>query len=225
MKQLAQKIIVCQWLGRVARAHRFLVFGVCLFGVGSRCVRADAATTQPTTQKSPQETLAQWNDGRLGRITLDQATSFYSANTDSEKEMAGIMAAQAIATAKLEQAVRQIWGSDAEAAVARICVDNTPSDDAQATWIISGDHAVARFKVDGMAPLLLVRVQGQWKIDVAGYVADLGNQLPAGLQFMRASTDVLENATDQLTKKNAFNSADDFEKSLKEQMDKLNAGN
>ena len=124
-----------------------------------------------------------WNDGRLATMSFEQAIILYNIKTPPEKQLAEAMAAQMLATAKLEfSAVRERWGNDAKNKISRLCMDSTPDDLTQATWTITPDHAVARFKPDGMSPLLMIRVNGSWKIDVAAYVADLGDQLQPALQ-------------------------------------------
>jgi hypothetical protein len=208
-------------------AQRFIlvVFASCTIAIGVVCAFGDSPATMPTTEISPQQTLAQWSDGRLARMTIDQAVSLYYATNPQEIDLAKSMADQAIATAGLEKAVGDKWGESAKNTVAHICMDNTLEDDAQAVWAINGDHAIARFKVDGMAPLLLIRVQGQWKMDVPGYIAGLGNHFSAGIQFMLASTSLLKQDIDLVSNGQKFPAANDFNNYLTEQMNKLNGGN
>jgi hypothetical protein len=196
---------------------------LCLFCVRSPSALADSPTTAPTTQESPQEALAKLDNVHLAKMTPEQAASFCSANTDAEKQVAAMMAKSAIAVARLEVATREKWGKDAETAVAHICTDDTADDDAQATWTVQDDHAVAHFKLDTLNPVFLVRVGDNWKLDVAAYVATSGNQVPEMLLSMRRANAVLNSALEELNQKQTFNSADDFTAYLKQEMEKLAA--
>jgi hypothetical protein len=184
---------------------------------------ADSPTTNPTTQESPQEALAQMSDGRFAKMNLDEAMSYYSFHNDTEKGMAELMAQQSIVTSKLEESARKKWGDSAEADVAHACVDATPADLAKAIWTVKDDHAIAQFAASGMAPLFLIRDDGQWKVDVSAYIAGLGALLPQGLQYMKASIGVLQTAEDRLTNSEDFSTANDFVMYLQGELNKLNS--
>ena len=201
-------------------APLFLAVALFLPGLAA----AGPPTSRPSPQGSPQRWLDDLSDGRLAKMTAEQAMSLYSTSTPPELEMARLMAQQTVATATLEESARAKWGNGTATAVAHLCADNTPEDNAQATWTINGNHAVARFKAEGMAPVVLIQIQGGWKIDVASYITGLGEQLPAGLRFMKASIDVLKRLNEDL-KRGAFATSDDLIRQLKDAMDKLNAAN
>ena len=135
---------------------------------------------------------------------FEQAIILYNIKTPPEKQLAEAMAAQMLATAKLESAVRERWGNDAKNRISHLCMDSTAEDVAQATWTITSHHAVARFKPDGMSPLLMIRVNGTWKIDVAAYVADLGDQLQPALRIMKGTTGPISAYTDDLVKRKSY---------------------
>jgi hypothetical protein len=211
-------------------AMSVMAFGtiVCVFAaapsvlVGRRDVAvADRQTTADSRQETPQQALSQMSDGRVARMTADQAISLYQANNDNERRYARLMAGQAIVAAKLEENVGKKWGPHAKAAVAHACQDNTPNDNAKAEWTIADDRAVARFKVDGLAPMLLVRVQGHWKIDVSGYVVGLGAQLDAGMKYVKDSTDILQQANDKLMSSKSFSSVDELTNYVRDSLAKL----
>jgi len=135
------------------------------------------------------------------------------------------MAADWIASDKLEKAVGDKWGNDAKIAISHVIEDDTPEDDALAEWTIMGDHAIAKFKVEGVDPLLLVQVDGKWKIDVPGYVASYGGpaEVPATRRYMKAYTSMLKRTYKELTQKQAFATVDDLTTYLKAEIAKVDA--
>jgi len=193
-------------------ARRSLIFlALSLALVGCTAVHS---TNRPTASLTPQETAAQWNDGRLATMSFEQAMALYNVKTPTEKQLAEVMAAQMLATAKLESVVRERWGNDAKNRISHVCMDSTADDVAQATWTISPDRAAARFKPEGMSPLLMIRVNGAWKIDVAAYVADVGDQLQPTVKLMKGTTASISRTTDELTRSKAYPTADHLARHL-----------
>lgn len=209
-----------QWLNRRAFACCLPIIQLCLISASSFPARGESATTRPDIPQTPQEALAQMNDGRFAQLTPDQAIDYYAVNNGAEKKLALLMAESAIENAKLEQAVKKKWGDETATTVSHVIADDTHEDDAQAAWTINGDHAVAQFKADGISPIILIRIQGRWKIDTEAYVIGLGNQLRDGIRFMQQSGVVVKNANEAILKQ-PFGSGEAFIQYLKKELDKI----
>jgi hypothetical protein len=200
---------------RGVSALAVLVIFIC-----SHSAWADAPATQPTDD-TPQGFLAQMTNDRIAAMSVDQATATMGFNQDSDKDKASAkaMATAAIATAKLEVAVGAKWGKDAETAVAHICQDDTVDDDAKAKWTINGDHATATFAVDNVGPVMLVKQDGHWKLDLAQYRAADADSFDKDAM---ADAAVVDQLIADISKTGAYPTADAFNKHVKDALDKLN---
>jgi hypothetical protein len=179
---------------------------------------AVAPTTQPVSDQTPQKYAQTFTNDLVATMTVDQLLGQidYDPDSDKEKAVAKAMAIGVINCSKLEVAVRQRWGKDAEIEVIHACGDDNPDDVAKADWAVDGDRAVAQFQQDGLTPILLIRKNGQWKMDLAGYRKLEQESSDAFLEDMKEGTQKIEQLATDLAKKDAYPSGDDFIKHVKD---------
>jgi len=135
---------------------------------------ADVPQTQPAAgTMSPKETLLYWVD-HFDSMSVDDLMRTYLVSDDKQKSVARSVAEEGIAMTKLQKAVRDKWGKDAETAVLRACQTDTREDDEQADVTMAGDHATIKFKREEITPLPLVHSDGQWKLDIGALIDQYG---------------------------------------------------
>jgi hypothetical protein len=208
-------------LGRAPCPNRVLsALGILLVFVLPLRLFAGDPATRPWDD-TPQAFLTNMTNDVVAAMTIDQVMGTINFDATSAKETASakIIAAGIVAQSKLELAVRQRWGKDAEAAVAHASSDNVPSDAATAKMMVNGDHAAAIFQIDSLTPMLLVNVNGHWKIDMAGYEG----MDPKFDRETQAGTALCGRLAQDLQNKDAYPDAGSFTKHVKEEMDKLGA--
>jgi len=72
-------------------------------------------------------------------------------------------------------------------------------DDLAADEKIDGEHATVTLKAETrLPPLLLVKVNGQWKIDIAAYMRGIGDDEAPAVQLLGQTTAVVQAAMDGL---------------------------
>jgi hypothetical protein len=178
------------------------------------------ANYAPTTAPSPKEVLKSWTHD-APTWTLEQALATMEFHGDKEAAYAKACAIEEIAENRLQDVVLKKWGKAAEQAMARACITDTAEDDDAATEKIDGDHAVIEFKEETkMDPLPMVKVGGQWKLDVAADVKDLGDQLGSSEKYSMAVATVFDECTrDQAA--DTYKTADVFTDHLNAELKKL----
>lgn len=180
-------------------------------------VRAAGPATQPsTTTLSPKDTFLSWPTPR----SVDDVLLTYAFSEDKQKAFAQVTAEEVIAFAKIQKAVDAKWGKGCEAVVMHACGSDTREDDEQAQETVTDDHAIIKFRREGIAPLFLVRVDGQWKVDIAIYVATFGDNLTDIEGAVRQITAIVDSATAALAA-GKYSDADHLAKDLASQIDKV----
>lgn len=182
--------------------------------------RGFAEDSQAPTPLTPKETIKGWN---LEDKTVDQVLPLFEANTDVERQLARATAIQGIAEARLQKVARKKWGHDAEAVIAHLCLSDTREDDEAATVTTEGDHATVKYNVEGLGPLMLVRINGVWKVDTAWYVRNLAEQLQDAIKYCYRSSDVFVAAADSIYN-NRYSNGQDAADDLKKAIDALGSG-
>jgi hypothetical protein len=171
---------------------------------------------------SPKATLAGWTQ-HIGGWNIDQLLTIYSVHGDKEASFARALADLALAQGKLQKVVRRQWGPKAELAVARSIAIDTLEDDLAADEKIDGEHATVTLKAETrLPPLWLVKVNGQWKIDVAAYMRGIGDDVAPAVQLLGQTTAVVQAAVDGL-KSGRFKDNDAVVDYLKLKFDQINA--
>ena len=156
------------------------------------------ATTQTSHDLSPQEQLLAWQD-EFDQGPADQVMHDYAVHTDAQRSMADTLAKCGVSGNRLIKLARKKFGPVAEVAVAHICSTDCRADDKNATVkTIDDSHAVIAFSSDAITDLLMVREDGQWKIDTAGYEKQYGTGLAIGLKQMRLSIPIMDKAAEDL---------------------------
>ena len=186
------------------------------------CVAATFAAPPSTTQSSSiRATLKAWN--RIPpELNLDDALKVFSANTEKEKRLAQDMAAQWLAVTRIRAAVRAKWGDEAANKIVSACGSDSDADDDAAEEIVKGDHAMLRFKNENVAPIFLVTVGGDWKVDCAAYVQGLGDQFPDAQRTMNSISAIIQTAHSGLIS-GKFKDVPSLEASLKKQIAALDS--
>ena len=184
---------------------------------------ADAPATQPAGDQSPQKFAAALTNDRVAAMNVDRALALidYDPSSDKDAADAKVTAANAIITCKLELAARAKWGKDGETAVAHALGDIMPDDIAQADWAVDRDRAVAQFKPDGLSPLVLIKKDGQWKIDLPGARKLAGDTVDSDLKVEQEASPMLDQLTHDVADKDAYPTADAFAQHVKDEVAKL----
>jgi hypothetical protein len=185
------------------------------------------ASAQPTTQPTTTDSVTSRASAKLAMLgwhiedwTSAEAQKAYHATTDEQKKLAQAMSEQLVAEAKLQKAVRDKWGKDAEATFAHLIGGTTHEDDQAATETGDGDHAIIHWSVDGVGPMFMVRVNNQWKIDVTVYAHNIGSALQRYLRYSEQSTTVYEDAIEALSK-NVYTNAEQLANYVKGELEKI----
>jgi hypothetical protein len=145
-------------------------------------IRAEVPATQPASgTMSPRETFLYWVD-HLDSMSVDDLMRTYVVSDDKQKAVATSLAEEVVAMTKLQKAVRDKWGKDAETEVLRACQSDTREDDEQADITVAGNHATIKFKRDEITPFLLVRIDGQWKVDIGSMIDQYGQHLDSNFR-------------------------------------------
>lgn len=170
---------------------------------------------------TPKEALIGWTE-HAASWSLDEGLRVYHARGEKEAKFARAMAGQALIEAKLAKVVRDKWGKDAELAVARAISNDTVEDDQATTETIDGDRATLSFKDEANLPTLyLVKVNGEWKLDVAAFIHELGDQAASAEQYLNRSTKLVQTVVDDL-KADKFKDSATVTSYLKSEFNKLN---
>lgn len=98
---------------------------------------------------------------------------FYNATNDDERRMAKTEARFDSEFGMLQLLVEKKWGKDAGDAITHAMEGQTIPDAEAAKLTVDGDHATLAWK-DQSAPLKLIKVGGEWKIDLAATISTLG---------------------------------------------------
>lgn len=174
-------------------------------------------------EDSPKATLVGWTK-HVGDWNIEQLLKIYSVHGDKEASFARALADLALVEGKLQKTVRNRWGPKAELAVARAIAVDTLEDDLAADEKIDGEHAIVTLKAETrLPPLLLVKVNGQWKIDVAAYMRDIGDDMAPAVQLLGQTTAIVQAAVDGLNS-GRFKDNDAVVDYLKLKIDQINAG-
>jgi hypothetical protein len=154
------------------------------------------AQTPPTTQPlSVQDQMAKWQD-EFDQDTPEQVIPEYSAHTDQQRAMARDFADYGVASNQIIEHARAKFGPVVEMAVAHATYSDCRDDDKSATIKIDGDHATVTFKSDNITQLLMVKEDGRWKVDLAGYEKLYGanSSIRDMLDETRQSTAIMKQA-------------------------------
>lgn len=174
-------------------------------------------------EDSPKATLAGWTR-HVGDWNIEQSLKIYSVHGDKEASFARALADLALSQGKLQKMVRDRWGQRAELTVARAIAADTLEDDLAADEKIDGDHATVILKPETrLPPLLLVKVNGQWKIDVAAYMREIGDDLTPAVQLLGQTTAIVQAGVDGL-KSGRFKDNDAVVDYLKLKLDQITTG-
>jgi hypothetical protein len=101
---------------------------------------------------------------------------FYQANNADQQRMAQNETRVDAQFGMMQLLVQKKWGASAADDITHALGGYTTADEDAADLKIDGDHATVAWK-DNSAPLKLVRINGQWKIDL-GATLQLVNESP-----------------------------------------------
>jgi hypothetical protein len=126
--------------------------------------RADAPADTPEV-KTLRDLLLDW-DKNDAKWSLEQERKCYHTTTDKEATYLDYIAHENWEEAKLQQAVRDKWGADAEAKFAHFLSASTLEDDQVCEIKIDGDNATVTWaNIKDSTPLKMVKVDGHWLVD------------------------------------------------------------
>jgi hypothetical protein len=132
--------------------------------------RADPPTTAPAANEDPaakevRDTLVQWN--KLSPTwTLAELRKIEHTENDREAIYSDYIAHEGWEECKVQKAVRDKWGSEAEAKFAHICTTDTIEDDQAADVTVDGNKAQVTFKAKEITPLPMIKIDGHWLLDM-----------------------------------------------------------
>lgn len=179
---------------------------------------ADAPATEPVSDQTPQkfaETMS--NDIAATKSADDIAKGIaYDSHSADEKKCAMTLANLIIVDSKLEVSARKKWGKDAEANVAHTLGDFIASDVPTMTWKVAGDKATGTFAQPGLIPMLLIRVNGNWKIDLAAYAKFSKEDMGVYAKDLQGALDVTNKFLGELDDSKDYPTAEKFEQHIKD---------
>lgn len=151
-----------RWIRRLALLLLFIAPALILAGESTVL-----STTGPTPidAASPRGAILAISR-QLPQGGMKAALDAYSASSDKEKTSARALARVYLASAKLEAAARQKFGSDVVEEIDHAMRMQSDADLAHARESIDGDHAMIEFS-DHSDSLPMIKAEGKWKIDVA----------------------------------------------------------
>jgi hypothetical protein len=135
------------------------------------CALAVHADEQPTTQsadlpavKEVRDKIVEW-DKTYPTMSLEDVRKTFHTENDREAKYYDWMAHETWEGSKTEKAVRDKWGSDADAKYMHPQGGSTIEDDQVCTIKVDGDHAVASWKIENSQPLSMIKIDGHWLVD------------------------------------------------------------
>jgi hypothetical protein len=147
------------------------IFRVCAIvafsAVATLCgthAHADAPVDTPEV-KAVRDLLLDW-DKNDPKMSLEEARKCYHTTNDKEATFFDYIAHENWEEAKLQQAVRDKWGAQAEAKFAHYQGGSTLEDDQICQIKVDGDHATVTWPdIKDATPLQLIKVDGKWLVD------------------------------------------------------------
>lgn len=126
--------------------------------------RADAPADNPEV-KAVRDVLLDW-DKNDAKWSLEQERKCYHTENDKEATYLDFVAHENWEEAKLQQAVRDKWGAEAEAKFAHFLTASTLEDDQVCEIKVDGDHATVTWAdIKDSTPLAMIKVDGKWLVD------------------------------------------------------------
>jgi hypothetical protein len=151
-------------------------------------VQAPPSSAKPTSVEAQ---LRLWQD-QFEERTPEQMLPAYAFHNDEQSKLAWILSQEAVAGSRIVKMARQKWGDQAESRVAHALCTDTRSDDAKANVVYVGEHATVSFTAGTIDPLLLVRENGHWLIDVPGYLKLNSADIPGTIRDTQKIADAVQ---------------------------------
>jgi hypothetical protein len=131
-------------------------------------VATGAPTTGPAPDASTPKGLLLVSDGLAGAGPEAYAPLYYAAD-DDQRRLANFETKLDAQFGMLQVMLEKKWGTSAATEICH-ALGNLSAADAKADGVqIDGDHATVTWNSDSVyPPLALIRVDGQWKFDLAG---------------------------------------------------------
>jgi hypothetical protein len=130
---------------------------------------AGSSTSQPTTSPTADDStpvgFLHASGENLPAGGFPAAIALFTARDEKERKVAEVLANYSLAVARTESTVRQKWGPAADDDFVHALGEKTDADIDQAEVEIHDDHAVVIFKGDDSSPMVLIRLDGHWKVD------------------------------------------------------------
>jgi len=183
-------------------------------------VRAGPTTAPASDDVSTPRGIAKYWNRRCADWNLDQMLQVFNANSDAEKRLARALAEQSLVVAKLQKDVRKQWGKSGETLVAHAALTDTVDDDDAAAEQLNGDHATLTFKDENLTPLFLIKSGGQWKIDIAAYIAAFNGDAAKLERLCRQANKSIEQLSSYFAA-GKFESAQELASAITKAMDAL----
>ncbi len=133
------------------------------------------AGAAPTTQSveaemsTPKKAML-YADRKLQHDGVDEEMKLYHAVGEKQEKMARSMAEADVALAKVEGAAMEKFGQDASQEVVHALDGKTRADIADATEEVDREKASLKWKDDDEHSIPMIKVDGLWKISVAGMI-------------------------------------------------------
>lgn len=121
----------------------------------------------------------------------------FDARTDGQRKLARAMADLLAAGRRLQIAAREKFGESAEPLVADMTMADELNRVDEATVKRKGDRAELTLP-EAIRPMVFVRIDGQWKLDVMDYVGADEKQLTKRVKLLERVASVLQQATNAI---------------------------
>ncbi len=152
--------------------QRFLPFTTALLFCIAAFADAPATTQSVEAEMSSPKKAMLYADRVLQHQGVDQELKLYHAVGERQEKMARSMAEADVALAKLESAVVDKFGQDAAQDIIHELDGKTHIDIADASEEVDRDKAQLKWKDDDENSVPMIKVDGVWKISVAGLMQD-----------------------------------------------------
>jgi hypothetical protein len=134
----------------------------------ARLCFADVPATQPADSPEVKEVRKAIldRDDSAAKLSLEDFRKTYYTETDREAVYCDRVAHDGWEAGRVEQLVRDKWGSKADADFAHFCGFSSREDDQVCHISVDGDHAVVTWDIKAAPPESLIKINGRWLTDM-----------------------------------------------------------
>ena len=153
-----------------------------------------AARDDTPEVKAIREVLIGW-DKTTPKNSLEDERNSYHCDNQKEARFMDFLARENLEESRVQQAVRDKWGVEAEAKFAHFLGGTTLEDDRVCTIKIDGEHAQVNWDtISEGSPLPLIKVDSHWLVDVHALYAQAVKDDPTSEPQTHSAARVMKQA-------------------------------